>query len=169
MKFRLFAGALVLVSCSWMGFKGASVCQTRQKVIQTFLQLLESMIIELSCHVTPLPELCRIASQRSGIFCKIMQAFSESLENQVAPDPVACMEHVIGGGSFPCPEFTQCLRELSSALGCYDLTGQLRQLESLQSKWSKILEQMECDLSVRVRYFRVFGICTGCALAVLLV
>ena len=98
-----------------------------------------------------------------------MQAFSESLENQVAPDPVACMEHAIAGGSVPCTEFTQCLRELSSALGCYDLTGQLRQLESLQSKWSKILEQMECDLSVRVRYFRVFGICTGCALAILLV
>jgi hypothetical protein len=98
-----------------------------------------------------------------------MGAYSESLETQIAPDPVSCMEYTIAAGSIPCKEFSTCLQELSAALGCYDLSGQLRQLESLRSKWSKTLEQMEQELSVRVRYFRVFGICTGCALAILLV
>jgi hypothetical protein len=152
-----------------MGFKGASLCQTKKKVIESFLHLLESMIIELNCYVTPLPDLCRIASGASGVFRKIMGAYSESLEIQIAPDPVACMEYTIAAGIIPCQEFSCCLRDLSGALGCYDLSGQVKQLEGLHSKWSKILEQMERELSVRVRYFRVFGICLGCALAILLV
>jgi hypothetical protein len=122
-----------------MGFKGASLCQTKKKVIESFLHLLEGMIIELSCHVTPLPELCRIASGGSGVFRKIIGAYSRALENQIAPDPVACMEYTIAAATIPCQEFSCCLRELSAALGCYDLTGQLRQLEGLRSKWSKIL------------------------------
>ena len=94
LKYRLLAGTLVFLGCSWIGFKGASLCQAKKNVIESFLHLLEHMIIELSCHVTPLPELCRIASGSSGVFRKIMGAYSESLETQIAPDPVSCMERI---------------------------------------------------------------------------
>ncbi len=166
---RLIGSILILVGCTAIGFSAASLCRTKVKVIQNFLHLLDCMMTELRCRVTPLPELCKNVSGSSGAFCNTMLSFSETLDSQIAPNPMACMEHALAQGHIPCQEYADCLCELAGALGCYDLTGQLRQLEGLRGKWNQTLEHMENDLAMRVRYFRVLGICAGCALTILLV
>ena len=167
--FHIFGAIMVFAGCTAMGFSAASLCRRKVKIIQNYLRLLDLMITELGCRMTPLPELCRIASGVSSIFRETMIAFSESLDGQIGPNPVVCMEHVLTKTSVSCPEYGSCMRDLAGALGCYDLTGQIRQLENLCGKWNKTLEHLENDLTVRVRYFRTLGICAGCALAILLV
>lgn len=166
---RLIGAILILAGCTGIGFSAASLCRTKAKVIQSFLHLLDCMMTELGCRVTPLPELCKTVASSSVVFRETMLSFSETLDSQIAPNPMACMDYALPRGRVPCPEYTHCLRELAGALGCYDLYGQMRQLEGLKGKWSKKLEHLENDLAMRVRYFRVLGICAGCALAILLV
>ena len=169
MAIRFSGAVLILAGCTGIGFSAASLCRTKVRVIQHFLYLIDCMVIELNCRVTPLPELCRVVSDIAGPFKNAIVMFSHALDTQIAPDPVACMEYTVGNIRISCPEFLLCLRELSGALGCYDLVGQVRQLEVLRSKWSKILDGLEQNLTLKIRNFRIFGICAGCALAILLV
>ena len=166
---RLSGAVLILVGCAGMGFSAANLCHTRVRVIRNFLHLLDAMIADLGYRVTPLPELCASAVDSSSVFAGVMHRYSEALEAQVAPNPRECMEFALAQVNSPCPEFSACLRALASVLGCHDLTGQLRLLEGLKTHWNKTLEHMEADLCLRARNLRIFGICAGCALAILLV
>ena len=124
---------MTLGGCIGIGFCAASQCRTKVKVIRNFLDLLDCIILELSSRVTPLPDLCRAISAKAGQFQKTIGLFADALDNQVAPDPSACMEYAIGNKPASCPEFSQCLREPAGVLGCYDLSGQIRQVENLRS------------------------------------
>lgn len=169
MNIRISGAILILAGCTAIGFSAAAYDRTRVKVIRGFLELLEGMMLELGCRVTPLPELCEAVSGVSGCFRETMQAFANSLNGQVAPHPVSCMEYVLANTTAPCTEYSKCLRELAGALGSYDLTGQLHQLACLEAKWKNTLSELTSVLTVRIRYFRVLGICAGGALAILLV
>ena len=165
-----FPGAIfVLVGCAAMGFSAASNYKKRIAVIKSFLSLLENMITEVSCNVTPLPELCRSIAQSGSCFHGVMLSFSEALDMQVGPSPLSCMEIVLRKYPDPFPEYKIILLELAEVLGKYDLSGQIRQLENLYDTWSKTLKSLEADVTVKLRYFRVLGLCAGAALAIILV
>ena len=169
MSIRISGAILILAGCTAIGFSAAAHDRTRFKVIRGFLELLDGMMVELGCRVTPLPELCEAVSGVSSCFREVMLEFANSLNGQIAPHPVSCMEYALARRTPPCAEYSLCLRELAGALGSYDLTGQLRQLECLQAKWKNTLSELASVLTVRIRYFRILGICAGSAIAILLV
>ena len=169
MSIRISGAILILAGCTAVGFSAAAYHRTKVSVIRSFLELLDGMMTELGYRVTPLPELCQAVSEITVYFREIMLAFSQTLDEQVMPHPVSCMEYALTKTSFPCADFPLCLRDLAKALGSYDLNGQLRQLDGLKAKWSKTLSKLEADLAARMRYFRILGICAGSAIAILLV
>ena len=64
-ELRGLGAAVVVGSCSGVGFARAAAQRRETRVLKRLLQVLEIMSLELSYRVTPLPELCRIADERA--------------------------------------------------------------------------------------------------------
>ena len=85
MELRWVGAALVVGSCSGVGFARAAAQRRETRVLKQLLQVLEIMSLELSYRVTPLPELCRIAEERAGREIReFFRILSDLLRSQVA-------------------------------------------------------------------------------------
>ncbi len=100
------------------------------------------MSCELSCRMTPLPQLCRNASGLlTGKIKTVFLLLAQELEQQVAPDAVSCMRAVQASVNLP-DSVQDVLTQLGNSLGSFDLSGQLRGIEScLKNAQSKLRYQ----------------------------
>ena len=169
MELRWVGAALVVGSCSGVGFARAAAQRRETRVLKQLLQVLEIMSLELSYRVTPLPELCRIAEERAGREVReYFRILSEILRSQVAPDASQCARIALS----KCPQLpaaaSQVLTQLSLSLGQYDFDGQLQGLKKACGLCECELNRCLADGDCKVRTYRTVGICAGMALAVLL-
>ena len=169
MNFQISGAMFILLGCAGIGFSAARNHKQKIQVVQSFLNLTDNIITELSCKITPLPELCTFAVTSNSCFYCIMHSFAKAMDNHLAPTPLACMNAVLNMHPEPCSEYRQCLLDLADILGNYDLNGQVKQLENVLDKWGKKLKELEADLTLKLRYYRLLGICVGASLVIILV
>ena len=64
---------------------------------------------------------------------------------------------------------SRILRELGTSLGQFHLNGQLAGLRTMKAHSEYILEELSRNRDNRLRSYQTLGICTGAALAILLI
>lgn len=126
---------MVLVGCSGVGFSAVAAHRKQELALQQLIRGLEHMCCELEFRMTPLPELCRSASDVcTGCISGVLKQLSLELESQIIPDASACM-HAATSKHPMLPEKAQrCLTQLGDTLGYFDLSGQLEAFQNVKKK-----------------------------------
>lgn len=164
---KWIGAVLVFLSCGFCGFAAAQNERRQERYLKALHLKLERMQQELSCRATPLPELfSSIAGEDalSDVFC----AVARTLALRNSQDAPSCMGAVLQEfDSIPEP-VKAILSQLGDSLGCFDLDGQLQQLQSVTDECRRSLDRLAQGRDVRLRNYQTFGFCAGAALALLL-
>lgn len=169
MYLKLIGAALILSGCSGYGFL---LCRRHSCQVSCLRQLhiaIETMSAELSCRLTPLPELCvAAAAQTNGQIRQILESLAAELDKQNCAMVPMCMELVLEGYRTLPEQPQEILKHLGSALGRFDLDGQLALLSSCADSCQHDLEKLEQGQPQRLRNYKTLSFCAGVALAILL-
>ena len=168
MTVKLIGAALVFTGCGGFGFAMASAHRREEQLLCQLRIALEFMEGDLSCRLTPLPQLCAAAANAvTGPVHTFFRSLAQELDAQIAPDAACCVRAV----TERMPEFSgevlSQLLELGNSLGQFDLPGQLRGLRSAQNRCDRRLEALRSNRDSRLRSYQTLGLCAGAALAIL--
>ena len=170
MNFKIIGAILVVVACGGFGFRMAAAHRSDMAHLRDLIGVLDYMECELNYRLTPLPRLCRqAAAEHKKTLGNLFTLLADALESQISPDAEHCMYSALAQCS-PFPKSTEeCLRELGSSLGRFDLEGQLMGLKAVRTTCRRKLEELNSNKDVRLRSYQALGLCTGAALAILLI
>lgn len=165
---KLLGSILILAGCGGVGFSIVNAHRQQEKALQQLIGVLEHMSCELQYRMTPLPELCRGATETcTGCVKNVLEQVSAELEAQIAPDAAACMHAALSKYPGLPDRLCKCLTMLGDSLGRYDLSGQVQGLASVKSTAEFELEQLRSNQDVRLRSYQTLGLCAGAALVIL--
>lgn len=166
---KWLGAGLIVAACGGCGLSMAQNCRAEERSLRQMLHALQIMQQELSCHCTPLPELFRLAAKAlSNGLQKLMLAVADELEQQNMPDAATCMKTVLDCSTGLPESCRELLSDLGRSLGCFDLSGQMQQLESVAARCQQMLSDHMSGQRTRIRCYQSLGLCAGAALAILL-
>lgn len=170
MTIKLLGAVLIIVGCGGFGFKIAANHLREERTLRQLVCILDFMECELQYRLTPLPQLCRqAAGQSNGILSKVILTLTQELEDQISPDVERCMSAALSRFR-DIPEITRQLLELfGRSLGRFDLSGQLKGIESVRQECRRRLEELTTNKDVRLRSYQTLALCAGAALAILFI
>lgn len=168
MTIKLIGAMLVCTGCGGFGFAMAAAHRREEQTLGQLLLALEFMECDLSCRLTPLPQLCRAtANAVSGPVHTFFLSLAQELEAQLAPDAACCVRAALKQQPGLSRELNVQLTELGNTLGRFDLPGQLRGLASARNRCHLALEELRANRDNRLRSYQTLGLCAGAALAIL--
>lgn len=169
MMLRIY-GAIFIIAAGWLsGIVYTAALRRETQNLKALLDSVGEMECELQYRLTPLPALCKQASEHTrGIVATVLCALGEEMERQIAPDVDSCMHAVLQ--AHPMSEaMDRVFRAMGSNLGRYDVAGQLKGLEYTRALCTQQLEHLTANQDNRIRSCRTLGVCAGMALAILLI
>lgn len=164
-------GAALIVSGS--GFFGWSISAASRKEEATLIQLiraLDYMQCELQYRLTPLPDLCVLASrEQKGPIGAFFGNLALELESQISPDVASCVRMALTK-SGPLPHQTRkALELLGASLGRFDTDGQIRGLEQARQFCRDEVSRLSINKENRLRSYQTLSLCAGAALVILFI
>lgn len=170
MSFKVIGMLCIVAGCGGCGFLMASQHRLRIRLMKNMIDALAYMECELQYRGTPLPQLCRMAGQRSqGKVQQIFMMLADELEAQISPDVQRCMASVLDRLGDVDKTLRGAAEELGRNLGRFDIPGQLRGLENTRKECCEKLQMLTQNNDSRLRSYQTLGLCAGAALAILLV
>lgn len=168
MSYKWIGAVLIIVGCGGVGFSVAAGHRKEEMLLRQLIRVLEYMECELQYRLTPLPELCRQAGREvGGVLREIFLNLSREMDWQTSPDVCSCMTAAIKKSRDMPTSLRRQLLQLGHMLGRFDLTGQLRGLQSVRENCEAELKKLEKNKDVRLRSYQTLGLCAGAALAIL--
>ena len=168
MTIKLMGAILVFTGCGGFGFAMASAHRREEQALSQLMLALEFMECDLSCRLTPLPQLCySAANTASGQVHTFFLRLGSELERFASPDVQSCVCTVAEQMPGLSSGLKLHLTELGNTLGRFDLPGQLRGLRSAQNRCRLALEELTRNRDSRLRSYQTLGLCAGAALAIL--
>lgn len=161
---------MVVLGCGGFGFSLAANYKKEESILRQLIRVLNFMECELQYRLTPLPELCRQASQEAkGQVREVFVQLAKELESQISPDVASCMHAALMSGMELPGCVMELLRELGRCLGRFDLPGQMKGIESVRAGCRRELEALSKNREERLRGYQTLGLCAGAALAILFI
>lgn len=167
---KVIGAVLVLAGSMFVGIYSSVIHNRELTLLQRFMGMLDYMTCELQYRLAPLPELCRLVSKEgkgelAAIFCEL----ADELEQQISPNAKSCMLSVLMKHDNLPQSSRKLLDQLGSALGRFDLPGQLKGLEAVRRSCRVSINALNDNKDERLRAYRTLGLCAGAALVILLV
>ena len=167
---KAIGAIMVLIGCCYLGFSSAAGINSEIRNLRKLHRALDFMMCELQYKLTPLPELCNItAGESSGCIKRFFEALAKELESQLSPDVKSCMRVAISKTSGISQLTRNCLLQLGSNIGRFDLPGQINGLESARSTCIQYIQNLESGKESRLKTYKTLGICAGAAMVILFV
>lgn len=168
MTIKLIGAFLVFAGCGGFGFTMAAAHRREEAMLHQYISALEFMECDLSYRLSPLPQLCRAASNSiTGPIHTLFRCLAEELEAQVAPDVSICVKAAISGVPGLSHSLAEQFAELGGTLGRFDLPGQLKGIHAAIDRARLSLESLAENRAGRLRSYQTLGLCAGAALAIL--
>lgn len=168
MTVRILGAILIIAGCGGFGFSMAAAHKKEERALQSLKRAIDMMICELEFHMTPLPQLARLAGHEAGgQVGAVFYALAERLEASSEADAAGCMKAVIEGYHTLPWRTQQNLRKLGQTLGRFALSGQVSGFQSISLLCQRDLDSLALDRDARLRGYRTLGICAGVALVIL--
>lgn len=170
MSCKWIGAILVISGCGGCGFAMASRYRSEVQILLHLRRMIEYMGNELQYSLTPLPHLCRqVSEEAGGVLYRLFQDLSRELDWQLSPDVNSCMNAAVRKNPELPRSARRILLQMGRTLGSFDLPGQLKELESLRTSCDRELSILESNRDNRMRSYQTLGLCTGAALAILLI
>ena len=169
MDYKWIGAVLIIAGCGGFGFSLAAGHRHQERSLQRVLRILDFMTSELHFHATPLPQLCASAAKLyNNPETLVFSRLAESLDAQESSDASSCMEEVLKEIQIPV-ETREILRQVGMTLGRFDLDGQMKGLEEGRQLCRRRLQTLGENRDIRLRNYQTLSLCTGAALAILLI
>lgn len=167
MTARLLGAACVLVGAAGAGFLRAAHWAGEAALLASFCQALARMAGEIRCNQTRLPPLCRqLVRELTGPARTIFLEVAQGLEAGARPAEELWDAAL---GRHGCPAAArQIWHDLALTFGRYDPARQADAIDAALAQMQLLARQAASARAERGRQCRVFGICGGAALAILL-
>ena len=166
---KLIGALMIVLAGAWSGASPVLRLRRRQRVLESLVAAMVLLRAELCSSLTPLPALFeKLAERTEGAVSDFFRRMARDMQSEPLASPLQLMRRhlpVLGQE----PRENAVMLELGNALGCYDLESQLRMVDAAQTR----LEQAAAYCNKRIlgegRSWGTLGICTGLALAIVLV
>ena len=170
MNIKWIGAILVILGCGGVGFSMAATYRREERILRTLIRGLDYMTCELQFRLPSLPQLSRqTGAECGGVMGQAMTTLAEVLESQTCPDVESCMCAALDQVKDVPSSARDALELLGKSLGRFDLDGQLQGLEQVRAHCRRGLSELENGRDQRIRGYQTLGVCTGAALAILLV
>lgn len=170
MSYKWIGAILIIGSCTGFGVSLAVHQKREELLLRQLSRILDEMLWELPFQLTPLPDLIRHAvAKNTGLIGNLFRGMADQLDRQVLPDALSCMEAELHDAVLAFPRLRKMLLLLGSSLGRFDLAGQLKVLSAVKEQCALELQELRTDRELRLRSYRVLGLCAGAALVILLI
>lgn len=161
---------MILAGCGGVGFSMAAGIRQQERLLRQMTRVLGVLESELQYRLTPLPELCGVASREcAGILGHIFRELGDVLSRLEKEDAAACMDLVLGHHRDLPGKLRKHLRHLGRSLGRFDLPGQLQGLQSVCDGCRRDLDQLRKNADVRQKSYQTLALCAGASLVILFV
>ena len=169
---KIFGILFVILSSLSVGLRYSHIVQQRCTTIGQIILALRLLKSELSTHGTPLPEAFGLlAAATSGSTAAYFSSAAKEMNRNRWISPKESLRtaeiHLKEFG--PKDPSILILRDLSSGIGKFDMDSQLNSLENAITRFEILHRSAEQERSVHCRTYRMLGLCTGIALAILLI
>lgn len=169
MIIKIMGSCLIIFACGAYGFIFASKYSNDVKCLQNLLTVLRTVECELEYRMTPLPDLCFIASESvPGSLSHLFKQLGNELNEQISPDVERCMHKALTTISLP-ERTCQMLEKMGKSLGKFDINGQLKGIRALYEEVQQKLKTLTTNQDVRLRSYRTLGMCAGIVIVILLI
>lgn len=167
---KWLGAAIIITVCGYFGISYANAYRKEERNLRQLISILDYMECELQYRLTTLPNLCRqVASDgKSGIY-HFFGMLADELEMQHSTDVSSCMHVTIEKYAHLTNITRKILISLGQTMGRFDLTGQLKALESARRECRTELENLTQNKDIRLRSYQTLGICAGAALVILFI
>ena len=166
---RLIGAAMIVLGAGSFGIAKTMQFYRQQRQLRSFLNMLEILKCELNYTLFPLPKLCRITAERSDRLCAdFLNEYASQLERGTSRSVAAREALAKSRGNLPL-DAEMAILELFSTLGRYDLDGEESLLRLTQHRLKTALERGETEKRPMAKGYALLGVCTGVAIAILLV
>lgn len=161
---------MIVIGCGGFGFGLAAAHRRKEIMLRRLIGTLDFMECELQYHLTPLPELCRLAaSENTGPLCEVFLSLAQELEDYISPDASCCMETVLNRVKDLPKVVSEALQLFGESVGRFGVDGQVKGLDAVRQQCRQILESLIQNRDNRLRTYQTLGLCAGAALAILFV
>ena len=167
---KLIGAILIIGGCGFLGFNMASASKKEESDLRQLISALDFMQCELQYRMTPLPDLCAMASrEHKGSIGHFLKQLTLELENQVLPDVASCVRASLEKtGQLP-KRVHNALALLGSSLGRFDAEGQMRGMEQVRQYCREEIAGLADHREMRLRSYQTLSLCAGAALAIIFV
>ena len=170
MDCKWIGAVLIMVGCGGFGLALCAQHRAEEASLLKLIRALDYMTCELQFRLTPLPDLCRMAGRESsGQVGKVLISLGTELDSGLDSEVSPTLERVLNG--FPdLPSKTRRNFDLmGSSLGRFDLEGQRNGLDGVRTACRRDLEELNQNRENRLRSYQTLALCTGAALAIILI
>ena len=166
---RFVGAAMIILGAGSFGIAKTAQFYRQQRQLRSFLNALEILKCEMDYTLYPLPKLCRITAERSDRVCaEFLRKYADSLDRGSCRS-TAAREAFFSVNCVLPQDASMAVLELFSALGRYDVDGEANLLKLTQHRLKAALERGETEKRPMVKGYTILGVCTGAAVAILLV
>ena len=167
---RILGALLLVAGCGCIGFTMANTYRREVQMLRQMCCFLERIGCELQYRLTPLPQLLRNELEiLSGDMHALILDFVIQLESQVTPDVSSCLKASIEKYPGISQRIRMLLFDLGTSLGRFDLNGQLKCLDALQTAVRNELTYLEDKLPGYTRCCHTYALGVGAILALILI
>ena len=168
MMIRMLGAALTLLSGMIFAVNVTKEHREKEDCFEELLMILEHFVWELQTNQPPLAICCQIASQCGmGQRGKLFSALAQYLAPGGEASPSECMERALQEHPIP-SAVRERLTQLADTLGRYDLCAQISGIQAVQELCRRDQQALALERSKTVKSCQALGICTGAAVAILL-
>lgn len=168
MSYKWLGAVLVILGCGGCGWSLAADDRRRERCLRQLTQVLGVMECELQYHLTPLPDLCRLAAgEATGKLRLFFEEVAGELDGGSCPEVTDCIQSALRRHRDLPGNVRRLLHQLGRTLGRFDLPGQLQGLSAVKNACQRERQQLEENKGERLRNFQTLGLCAGAALVIL--
>ena len=168
---RLAGIVLVVLSAGSVGFRIALALKKRCRLLRQLIAALQLMKNEIAVCATPLPQaFALMAVAVDGPLEQLFSAVAREMDRNRFLTPLMAVRQALQ----EIPELPegdaaqQTLLELAARLGRYDIESQLQGIDLALLRLTEELHKAEQERGTRSKTYQTLGICTGLAVAILL-
>ena len=159
MSYKWIGAIFIVGSCGGFGIQLALHQKNEERLLEQLRGIMDEMLWELIRHAV---------HGKKGILRDIFLELAIQLDRQVLPDAQSCMNAAMGDRVVGFPHLQSILSLLGQSLGRFDLSGQLKGLAAVGEKCREEIRELHLGRDVRLKSYRVLGLCAGAALVILL-
>ena len=170
MSLKILGVCLIMISTVAFGFLVGATQRRYTVLMREYIRTIDYIIQELQYRRNSFSDVfAQAGAFVGGIIGKFFNVLANELEKQIAPNIQICVDVALRKVKEIPDPICNGIKLLGCTLGCFDLDGQISELERVKSECEIILNRLMCDQDIRIRNCQTLALCAGAAIVIVFI